>query len=147
MREAKAMHLELLLVNGEMADEFRVEPVEPKDENAPYVLQFLVANGVALADAMKAAAVEYLGTPAGREAWYGKNDDSMAEMDGKDYEPFSAKAFYDAVPDEILERHGLARLDAKSAVPMSVMCVDEPVAKFADAWEGYLSSYEQARDE
>lgn len=146
MKRAKAMHLELLMVNGEVRDEFRVEPVEPKDENAPYILQFLVENGTDLAEAMKAAAIEYLNTPEGREAWYGKNDEVMAELDGEDYEPLAPKVFYDTVPDGILERHGLKRLTGTEAVPVSFMQVDEPVAKFSDAWDGYLSPYEERID-
>lgn len=142
----EGMHLELVLVAGEVADEHRSWPVMPKDEDAPYVYQLLVRDGTDLEDAMRDAAVEYLRSEAGRGKYYGKNDDGMAELDGEDYEPFGPKEFWRDVPDDVLERHGLRRLGDDAGAPVHGFCTDGPVAKYADAWEDYLSEYERRLD-
>lgn len=143
MLEKKNMHLELVLVSGEVMDEHRSWPVEPKDGNAPYLFQFLVQDGTDVSQAMKAAAEDYLKTDAGRAAWYGRNDDSLAELDGEDYEPFSPKSFWDEVPDAVLAAHGLVRLSGDAAAPVAEFCTDAPVARFSDAWENYQSDFEK----
>lgn len=145
MLEKKDMHLELVLVSGEVMDEHRSWPVEPKDKNAPYLFQFLVRDGTDLPEAMRAAAADYLRTEDGRAAWYGRNDDGLAELDGADYEPFSPKAFWDEVPDDILSAHGLVRLSGGAAAPVAEFCTDAPVARFSDTWDGYRSDFEKER--
>ena len=137
----KPMHLELLLASGTMLEGHNAG--NPSDSGAPYLFQFLVAEGTVLMDAVKAAAVDYLKTDAGRAKWAGRNDDAAAIFDDKDYVPFAPLAFWEDVPDAVLKAHGLARLAGKAAVPLHRTPADKPVARFRDAWDGYLSGFEQ----
>lgn len=142
----QGMHLEIILLDGEMLDEQRSWPAEPKDENAPYVLQLMVRDGIVLMDALEAAAIEYLNTDDGRGKYYGNNDDELAQLEDEDYEPFTMLSLWNDVPDDILEKHGIRRLKDSAAAPLTSMCVDAPLAKFSDAWEDYLSPFEKKRD-
>lgn len=139
--------LEMILVHGEMLDESRSWPVQPKDEDAPYVYQMLVDDGVDLMDAIHAASVEYLRTPEGARLYDGKNDDQCAELDGEDFDPFTIKEFWYNVPSGILKKHGLERVDGQKAFDVHDVCTDEPMARYAEAWPGYRSDFEKARDE
>lgn len=140
------MHLEIILLDGEVMDEHRSWPTEPKDENAPYVFQLMVRNGTILMDALEAAAIEYLNTDEGHQKYYGNNDDERAQLEDEDYEPFTMLSLWNDVPEDILEKHGIRLLKDRAAAPLTSLYVDGPLAKFSDAWEDYLSPFEQTHD-
>lgn len=140
------MHLEIILLDGEVMDENRLWPAEPHDENAPYVFQLMLRDGAVLMDALEAAAIEYLNTDEGRGKYYGRNDDERAQLEDEDYEPFTMLSLWNDVPEDILEKHGIQLLKDRAAAPLTSLYVDGPIAKFSDAWEDYLSPFEKKYD-
>ncbi len=139
-------HVELVMVRWELTDLTinRTWYHEPKDEDAPHLLQFLVDDGIDLEDAVRAAAKDYLGTDAGKKAFYGNSDNHDIESEGCEYEPFSWMDVWKRIPDEMLARFGVMRLEKEDGgIPVHWKCVDEPAIRYTEAFgESYVGDEE-----